>query len=56
MDKDHLDVCLTLAIASVVLKKVRLKHAMHLPLAVFKNKEGKVNYVTHANIKRRTNW
>ena len=46
VDRDHPDVCPALAVARMAWRKARLKHPMSKPLAVFKDKTGKVSYVT----------
>ena len=50
MDRDHPEVCPALAIASMVLRKVRLRHSTKLPLAIFKAKDGTVQYLTHSKV------
>ena len=50
VDRDHTDVCPDLPIASTTLRKTRLKHPAKLPLAICKDQEGKVNYVTHSKV------
>ena len=48
--RDHPEACTALAIASMVLRKVRLRHNTKLPLAIFKAKDGTVQYLTHSKV------
>ena len=50
VEKDHPDVCPALAVAMMAWRKVRLRHSMSKPLAVFKDKKGKVSYVTQSKV------
>ena len=50
VDRDHPDVCPALAVARMAWSKARLKHPMSKPLAVFKDKIGKVSYVTESKV------
>lgn len=50
VDRDHPEICPALALASMALRKHRLKHSMDLPLAVFKDTDGTVKYTTHKKV------
>ena len=50
VDRDHPEVCPALAIASMILRKVRLRHSTKLSLAIFKAKDGTVQYLTHSKV------
>ena len=50
VDRDHPEVCQTLAITSLVLIKVRIQHNTKLPLTIFKAKGRTVQYLTHSKV------
>ena len=50
VDRDHLEVCKALAITSGVLRKVRLRQNIQVYLAIFKEKDKSVRYLTHSKV------
>lgn len=50
VDRDHPDVCPALAAARMAWRKARLRHSMTKPLAIFKDKKGKLCYVTQSKV------
>ena len=50
VDRDHPGVCPALAVLRMAWRKARFKHPMSKPLAVFKDKTGKVSYVTQSKV------
>ena len=50
VDRDHPEVCPALTIANMAWRKAKLRHSMSKPLAVFKDKKGKVCYGTQSKV------
>ena len=48
VDKDHPKTCNVIALTNMPLRKHKLKHAMDIPLTVYRDSKGKVCYLTRA--------
>ena len=50
INKDHPKLCAVINLVEMVLRKIRLGHAMELPLAIYANKKEEVKYPTSAKM------